>query len=140
MRSHIKNSKQLNHLAFGLALSFSFSVFGTCDETFAPVVDILKLKPVQTRVVQRRNPNPKSRKYHVACGIRNPSLWNPESSSRNPESRQQLKSGIQVAEDPLQIDPLRFKRVHVTFKTRKTSFISTTSLMLWRRTLTRSES
>ena len=31
-----------------------------------------------------------------ACGIRYPGLWNPEFSSRNPESRQRLKSGIQV--------------------------------------------
>ena len=30
------------------------------------------------------------------CGIRYPGLWNPEFSSRNPESRQRLKSGIQV--------------------------------------------
>ena len=31
-----------------------------------------------------------------ACGIRNPGLWNPESSSMNPESHQQLESEIQV--------------------------------------------
>ena len=32
----------------------------------------------------------------LACGIRYPGLWNPEISLRNPESRQRLKSGIQV--------------------------------------------
>ena len=31
-----------------------------------------------------------------ACGIRNPGLWNPESSSMNSESHQQLESEIQV--------------------------------------------
>ena len=30
-----------------------------------------------------------------ACGIRNPGFWNPEYSSRNPESRKFFGSGIQ---------------------------------------------
>ena len=32
-----------------------------------------------------------------ACGLRTPGRWNPEISSRNPESRYQLEFGIQVA-------------------------------------------
>ena len=31
-----------------------------------------------------------------ACGIQNPGLWNPEYSSRNPESHKRLETRIQV--------------------------------------------
>ena len=37
-----------------------------------------------------------------AYGIRNPGLWNPENSSRNPESHQRLVSGVQ---NPLTKNP-----------------------------------
>jgi len=38
-----------------------------------------------------------------ASGIRSPGLWNPESSTKNPESYQRLESGIQLTKDPLKM-------------------------------------
>lgn len=121
-RSHIKHSCFVFHRRFQTSrnnkstwASASRFHFGTCDDTFAPVVDIIKARFKQglynAIAPCKVTRNLQSRKYYFSCGIHNLSLWNPESSSRNPESRQQLKSGIQVAEDPLQIDPLGFQSV-----------------------------
>ena len=54
---------------------------------------VKKLKPVFRPM--KANPDSGIREI-FACGIWNPGLWNPEYSSRNPESHQRLKSGIQI--------------------------------------------
>ena len=44
-----------------------------------------------------------------ACGIRNPGLWIPEYSSRNPKSHKQLESRIQVSLTKTRIQYLEYK-------------------------------
>ena len=89
-------------MGFGIQQSFAvesgilgFGIRDTAQEIRNPTNDWnpeSKFHSLEIRNPVRgiRNPD------NLSCGIRNSGLWNPEYSSRNPESHERLESGIQV--------------------------------------------